>query len=164
MRTIIAIALLAASLTAGCAISSSTSEPLTPAPTLAPGERPTHVIPVNGSVGDAPLTVRLYDRSLAVEEVRTATKQELADLEPLDANEVGVAQTVKGTVILTWQGNACPGGTADLFVSAGVTDIVVVPDDTSCAAGQSARGIVLFFNPQVDTKRVSFSIVQAPSV
>lgn len=162
MRTIIATALLAVLLTAGCAISSATSEPLKPAPTLAPGERPTHVIPIRGSKGDAPLTLRIYDRSLAVEEARTATAAELAGLEPLDPNEVGVATNEKKEVFLMWRGNACPGGSADLFIAPGVTDITVVPDDApSCAAVENVRGVLIFFNPSVDLKRIAVDIHRA---
>jgi hypothetical protein len=164
LRAILALALIAASIAAGCAVTSSSEAPAVPAPTISPGERPTHVIPVDVAPGAVPVTLRVYDRSLAIEAIRGASRAELAGAGPLDPNEVGAAQTVTGEIVITWSGSACGGGTSELFVAPGVTGIVVVPGATaSCAAGEMVRGVVLAFSPPVDFGRVGFSIARGGS-
>jgi hypothetical protein len=161
VRTILALALAAAVVAAGCGITSSTSEPVAVAPSLAPGERPVQVLPLEGSVGEAPLTLRIYDRSLALDDARGVTKRELAELEPLsDANAIGSYQSVSGEVMITWLGSACPG-TADVFVGPGVSEILIVPaDGGECSNGSSVRGVNLVFRPNVDLKRISVSFAR----
>jgi hypothetical protein len=161
VRTILALALAAAAVAAGCGIASSTSEPVAVAPSLAPGEQPVQVLLLEGSVGEAPLTLRIYDRSLALEDARSVTKRELAELEPLsDANAIGSYQSVSGEVMITWLGSACPG-TADVFVGPGVSEILIVPaDGGECSNGSSVRGVNLVFRPNVDLKRISVSFAR----
>ena len=161
MRATLAIGLLVAVIAAGCGVTSSISEPVAVAPSLEPGEQPIDVVGLAGSNGDAPLTLRIYDRSLALDDARSATKQELADISgDLNANAIGLYQSVAGEVLVAWQGSACPG-TGDLFVGAGVTEILIVPTaGGDCGAGPSTRGVNLTFRPSVDLERVSASFAR----
>jgi hypothetical protein len=164
VRPVIALALLAAVLAAGCAITSSTAAPAVPAPTITPGEQPARVVAVAGAGAAAPLMLRIYDRSLALGEVRTATPAELASIEPLPSNAVGVFQTKVGDVLLTWTDTGCNAADGDMFIGPGVSEIVVVPGSApSCGTAQTVRGVYLHFDPTVDPKRVSFSVAASPA-
>jgi hypothetical protein len=158
VRSLFLAALVAATVAAGCGITDSSVSPGRPAPSLAPGERPITTIEVVADRGFSRHAINVYDRSLAVEEARSATKDELAGLSPLDFNEVGGYQTVEGQVTLAWQSDGCDG-IGDLFVEAGVTQIVISPVNAPCDAEPSTRGVVLTFNPQVNLKRIGFDLV-----
>jgi hypothetical protein len=160
VRAILTVGLLVAVVAAACGIITSTSAPAAIAPSLEPGEQPVHVVPLTGSSGAAPLTLRIYDRSLALDDARGATQRELAQLEPLGDNEIGSYQSVPGEVLITWQASACPS-TADLFVGRGVSEVLIVPaGGAECAEGSSVHGVHLRFRPNVDLKRISVSFAR----
>jgi hypothetical protein len=159
VRSLFLAALVAAAVAAGCGITGSIVSPVHDPPSPAPGEQPIKVIAVTGRSGDTKLTLRVYDRSLAVEELRSATKAELADVEPLDEHAIGSYQTVDGEILVTWMGEGCQG-VGDLFVQAGVSQIVVVPvDGAPCQSDPTIRGVVLAFAPLVDLDRIHFGII-----
>jgi len=159
MRFVLIAASLAASLLlAGCGITSSSSAPLQPAPTAGPSETPAALVQVGANVGGAPLALRVFDRSFALTNVRSATAAELADVEHLDGNSIGVYHAVGREILVTWQGNQCPG-TGDLFIGPGVDQIVIVPAaGADCVNGSNVRGVVLEFKLAVDLEAIHFDI------
>ena len=159
MRSLILAALVAAAVASGCGIAESVVHPAHEPPSPAAGEQPINVIPVTGKTTDTILSLRVYDRSLAIERVRSATRRELADVEGLDGNAVASYQTVDGEIMVTWLGGGCQGN-GDLFVEAGVSQIVIVPfEGGPCEADPSIRGVVLAFAPSVDVERINFGII-----
>jgi hypothetical protein len=161
LRAILVLGLFVAAVAAGCGITSSTSEPIGPAPTRTPGEQPSQVVAVAGRSG-GPLTLQVFDRSLALGEARTATAAELDGIDDLPPNAVGIYQTKVGDLLLIWTASDCPSA-ADMFVSPGVTEIVVVPALDVCEGDPTLRGVYLHFDPTVDPKRVSFRVAAATS-
>ena len=159
MRSLILAALVAAAVAAGCSITEVIHGPVHEPPSPAAGEQPINVIPVTAQTADTILSLRVYDRSLAIEKVRSATKAELADVEGLDANAIASYVTVDGEIMVTWLGDGCQGN-GDLFVEAGVNQIVIVPiEGAPCQADPTIRGVVLAFAPSVDLERINFGIV-----
>jgi hypothetical protein len=159
VRSLILVALLAAAIVSGCGIAESIVHPAHEPPSPAAGEQPINVIPVTGQATDTVLSLRVYDRSLAIEKIRSATKAELADVEGLDANAIASYVTVAGEIMVTWLGDGCQGN-GDLFVEAGVSQIVIVPiEGAPCQADPTIRGVVLAFAPSVDLERINFGIV-----
>ena len=159
MRSLILVALFAAAVAAGCGIAESIVHPAHEPPSPAAGEQPIIVIPVTGQTADTILSLRVYDRSLATQRVRSATKQELADVEGLDGNAIASYQTVDGEIMVTWLGDGCQGN-GDLFVEAGVSQIVIVPiEGGPCQADPTIRGVVLAFAPSVNLERINFGII-----
>jgi hypothetical protein len=159
MRAFLALALVAV-VAAACGITSSTSEPVREAPSLDSGEQPSRVVPLAGGATAAPLTLSIYDRSLALDEARTATPAELAGVEQLDPDAIGAYQTKTGEVLVTWTGSACPGA-GDMFVGPGASEIVIVKGTSaSCGAGDTVRGVYLLFRPTVDLKRITFTFAR----
>jgi hypothetical protein len=164
MRSLLLVASLAASLlVAGCGIGTSSSAPLEPAPTPGPTETPTRIVQVRAGDGDALLILRVYDRSFAVTDARSATAAELADVEPLEGNVVGAYQGVGREVLLTWAGTQCPES-GDLFVGPGVEEIVIAPaTGPECLKGSSVRGVMLEFKHDVDLAAIGFDLRPRPS-
>ena len=159
MRSLILAALVAAALTTGCSIAESLVHPPHDPPSPALGEQPINVIPVAGRSADTFLSLRVFDRSLAVEAIRSATKAELADVEVIDPNAIASYLTVDGKIMVTWTGDGCQGS-GDLFVEAGVSQIVVVPlENEPCSADSTVRGVVFAFSPSVDLERINFGII-----
>jgi hypothetical protein len=159
MRSVLIAASLAATLVlTGCGISSSSSAPLQPAPTPGPAEQPTTVLQVGANKAAQPLTLRVFDRSFAVTNARSATAAELANIEPLDGNEVGLYHAEGREVMVTWAGIACPQS-GDLFIGPGVSEIVIAPSAAAeCPAGANVRGVVLEFKLEIDLKAISVDV------
>lgn len=164
MRSLLLVASLAASLlVAGCGISTSSSAPLDPAPTPGATETPARILQVRANEGDALLIMRVYDRSFAVTNARSATAAELADVEPLEGNVVGAYEGVDREVLVTWAGTQCPES-GDLFIGPGVDEIVIAPRiGPECLKGSSVRGVVLEFKLEVDLAAVGFDIRPRPN-
>ena len=158
MRSILLAASLAASLVlAGCGISTSSSAPLVPAPTPGPSEAPRAVIGVGSDRGDLPLSLRIYDRAFSLTNARSATIEELADVEALDGNAVGVYQGAGREILVTWAGSQCLQS-GDLFIGPGVDEIVIAPAAVDCADGPNVRGVVLEFTLAVDLAAFQFDL------
>jgi hypothetical protein len=159
MRFVLIAASLAASLLlAGCGITSSSSAPLQPAPTPGPSETPVSVVQVGANVGGAPLALRVFDRSFALTNARSATAAELADVEQLDGNAIGVYHAIGREILVTWRGNQCPG-TGDLFIGPGVDEIVIAPAvGAECSNGSNVRGVALEFKLAVDLEAIHFDL------
>jgi hypothetical protein len=88
MRSILlAASLMAAVAVAGCALTRSSAPPES-APTPGQVEAPTRTLQIEGSEGDAPMSLRVFDRSFALIGARSATATELVESEALDKNTI----------------------------------------------------------------------------
>jgi len=158
MRPIL-LAVAFAALFAACGISQSTTAPLVPAPTPGPSEQPTQVIVVADSNGGQPMPLRVFDRSFAVGSIRSATAAELADVEALDANAVGVYGDDTREILVTWAARDCAEA-GSLFVGPGVDEIVIVPlAAADCEPTRNVRGVVVEFKLAVDMKAIRFDLL-----
>lgn len=159
MRFVLVVASLAATLVlTGCGISSSSTSPLDPAPTPGSSEQPAATLQVGANQGKEVLTLRVFDRSFALTNARSATGTELADVEPLGSNVVGMYHRESREILLTWAGAQCPQ-IGDLFIGPGVSQIIIAPSaGAGCAAGPSVRGVVLEFKLGVDLKAIEFDL------
>jgi hypothetical protein len=157
MRPIL-LALALAAVLAACGISQSTTAPLQPALTPGPSEQPTSVIDVVGRNGHPPMRLSVYDRSLAVTSIRSATADELLGLAPLDWNAVGAAGIGDRHVVVTWAArDGDDAGT--LIVGPGVDRIVVLPtSDEVAEASREIRGVVVAFKLPVNMESVDFLV------
>ena len=159
MRLVLIVASLAASLVlAGCGISSSSSAPLRPAPTPGIGERPAADLVIGAGRGDAPLNLRVFDRSFALTSARSATPAELADVEPLEGHTIEPSSGDGRAILLMWAGSQCPQS-GDLFIGPGVSEIVIAPTaGPDCAAGANVRSVILEFKLGVDLAAIKFEL------
>ena len=154
-----AVALAAVVILAGCGIAGPITGPADPAPTPGPSETPSRIVKVKGTNGDRDLTLRIYDRSLALTGARSATIAELADSESVRDRVVEAAQFTDGRRILVlWPGTTCLE-VGDLFIGPGVNEVIVVPrEQAGCEANSNVRGIVLEFKLKVDLERIRFDL------
>lgn len=161
MRSILIVASLAAAVAlAGCSLTRY-SAPLQPAPTPGLGEAPVRTLQIRGSQGDAPMSLRVYDRSFALIDARSATEAELVESEPLDENTVAAYQTVGNEILVKWTGSTC-AETGNLFIGPGIDEVIIAPADAgACDPTASIRGVVLDFKLGVDLKAISFDIRRA---
>ena len=159
--TLIAAWLVAAVALAGCGITRSSSAPLEPAPTPGAAERPAHILRIGGSKGDAPMSLRVFDRSLTLIDARSATQAELVESEALDENTIAGYQTVGNEILIKWTGSLCAEN-GDLFIGPGVDQVVIAPTTAAaCDPTQVIRGVVLDFKLGVDLKAIHFDIRRA---
>ena len=161
MRSILIVASLAAALlVAGCGLTRHAA-PLEPAPTPGLGETPARVLQIDGSEGDAPMSLRVFDRSFALIGARSATQVELVESETLDANTIAAYQSVGNQILVKWTGCTCPEA-GDLFIGPGIDEVIVAPTDAAdCDPTASVRGVVLEFKLGVDLKAIRFDIRRA---
>jgi len=157
---LIAASLAAAVAVAGCALTGS-SAPLAPAPTPGLAEAPARTHQIEGSEGDAPMSLRVYDRSFALIDARSATQAELVESEALDENTVAAYQTVGNEILIKWTGSTC-AETGNLFIGPGFDEVIIAPTDAAaCDSTASFRGVVLDFKLGVDLKAIRFDIRRA---
>ena len=155
---LLAVSLVAALVVAGCDISQS-SVAFPPAPTPGPAEQPTRVIDVAGSNGQPLMPLKVYDRSFAVTNIRSATAEELRGLEALAVNSVGAYGNDGRELLLTWAAREC-AETGNLFVGPGVNEIVVSPTvNADCGPTSDVRGVVIEFKLAVDMKAIRFDLL-----
>jgi hypothetical protein len=161
MRSIlIAASLAAAILVAGCGLTRHAA-PLEPAPTPGLGETPARALQIDGSAGNAPMSLRVFDRSFALIGARSATQAELIESEALDANTIAAYQSVDNEILVKWTGSTCPE-TGNLFIGPGIDEVIVAPADSApCDPPASIRGIVLEFKLAVDLKAIRFDVRRA---
>jgi hypothetical protein len=155
-RILLAAALVTAVLVAGCDIAgSSTGYP--PAPTPGASEQPARVVDLADREGVGAMTLRIYDRSFALTNARSATPAELADAEDLGENVIGAFGSGR-ELLVTWAGSTCPD-TGNLFIGPGVDAIVLSPTvGAGCDATDNLRGVVLEFKLAVDLKAIRFDL------
>lgn len=155
--TLIAASLVAAFAVAGCGLT-RTSAPLEPAPTPGAGETPARVLEVEGSKGEARLFLRVFDRSFALTDARSATPAELVESEVLDEHTVTAYQTVGNKILIKWTGGQC-AEKGDLFIGPGVEGVVIAPTSVAgCNPTEVIRGVVLDFKLGVDLSAIRFDI------
>ena len=161
MRSILFVASLAAAVAvAGCGLTRY-SAPLEPAPTPGLGEAPARTLQIEGREGDAPMSLRVFDRSFALIDARSATQAELVESEALDENTVAAYQTVGNEILIKWTGSTC-AETGNLFIGPGVDEVIIAPTDAAaCDPTKSIRGVVLDFKLGVDLKAIRFDIRRA---
>jgi hypothetical protein len=157
---LIAAALVAAVVVAGCALTRS-SAPLATAPTPGPAEAPARILQIEDSEGHAPMTLRVFDRSFALVDARSATQTELVESETLDENTVAAYQTVGNEILIKWAGSAC-AETGNLFIGPGIDEVIIAPTDgAACHSTAGVRGVVLDFKLGVDLKAIRFDVRRA---
>jgi hypothetical protein len=161
MRSILlAASLMAAVTVAGCALTRS-SAPLEPAPTPGQAEAPARILQIAGSEGDAPMQLRVFDRSFALIDARSATQTELVESEAFDENTIAAYQTVGNEILIKWTGSAC-AETGNLFIGPGIDQVIVAPTNAAaCDSAARIRGVVLDFKLGVDLKAIRFDIRRA---
>lgn len=157
---LVAASLVAAVAVAGCGLT-RTSAPLEPAPTPGPAEVPARTVEVEGSTGDGRLSLRVFDRSFALIDARSATPAELVESETLDENTVAAYQTDENQILVKWTGSTCAEA-GNLFIGPGVTEVIIAPSEAAgCDSTASIRGVVLDFKLGVDLRAISFDIRRA---
>lgn len=161
MRSILITASLAAAVVvAGCDLTRS-SPPLAPVPTPGPAEAPARTLQIEGSEGHAPMTLRVFDRSFALVDARSAMQAELVESEALDENAVAAYQTVGNEILIKWAGSAC-AETGNLFIGPGIDEVIIAPTDAAaCHSTAGVRGVVLDFKLGVDLKAIRFDVRRA---
>jgi hypothetical protein len=161
MRSILlAASLMAAVAVAGCALTRSSAPPES-APTPGQVEAPTRTLQIEGSEGDAPMSLRVFDRSFALIGARSATATELVESEALDKNTIAAYQTAGTEILVKWAGSTCAEA-ANLFIGPGINEVIIAPTDpASCDATASIRGVVLDFKLGVDLRAIRFDIRRA---
>jgi hypothetical protein len=161
MRSILlAASLMAAVAVAGCGLTGS-SAPLEPAPTPGLAEAPARTLQIEGSESDAPMSLRVFDRSLALIGARSATRTELVESEALDKNTIAAYQTVGNEILIKWTGSAC-AETGNVFIGPGINEVIIAPTEVaSCDSTVSIRGVVLDFKLGVDLRAIRFHIQRA---
>jgi hypothetical protein len=161
MRSILIAASLVATIAiAGCSLTPSSPQPVSPAPSPGPSERPFGVVRVAGIEARFPMRLQVFDRSGSLIDVRSATARELAEAEwPVGRNAVGAAQFADGSGILVLcVGLTCDEG-GDLFVESGGPRVVIAPSvPAACDTMPNLRGIVLRFDPAADLEKIDFDL------
>jgi hypothetical protein len=159
VRSILVVAtLVAAVAVVGCGPLTSSYAPLEPAPSPGLAEAPARTLQIEGAEGDLPMSLRIFDRSAALIDARSATQAELVEAEALDENTIAAYQTVGNEILIKWTGSTCVE-TGNLFIGPGVDEVIVAPTHPAdCDPTASIRGVVLDFKLGVDIKAIRFDI------